>query len=122
MVWSSDNEARWCARSETFRFYLPLAELPADVSFAARLFKGGVVPADFAVVPAETWLDRQAAESVGTLLEHPPTCRTTMRCSRCCGPTRCHRLLPRKKVACWQNSTPMTLPLGDGIGLDSWDR
>ena len=70
MVWSSDNQARWCARSEAFRFYLPLAELPADGSFAARLFKGVVVPADFAVVPAEMWLDRQVAESVGTLLEH----------------------------------------------------
>ncbi|MBL0158848.1 MAG: ImmA/IrrE family metallo-endopeptidase [Bryobacterales bacterium] len=123
MVWSSDNQARWCARSEAFRFYLPLAERPADGSFATRLFKGGVVPADFAVVPAEMWLDRQVAESVGTLLELiPSTCRTTMRCSRCFGPRRCQRLVPRKKVACWQNSNPVTLPLGDGIGLDSCDR
>jgi len=70
MVWSSDNQARWCARSELFRFYLPLAELPAAGSFAGRLFKGDVVPTDFAVVPAEMWLDRQSAERVGTILEH----------------------------------------------------
>ena len=70
MVWSSDNQARWCARSDTFRFFLPLAELPAEGSFAAELFKGRMVPSDFAPVPAEAWLERQAAESVETLLEH----------------------------------------------------
>jgi Zn-dependent peptidase ImmA (M78 family) len=70
MVWSSDSQARWCARSEAFRFYLPLADLPSGGSFAARLFKGGGAPGDFSVVPAEMWLDRSAAESVGTLLEH----------------------------------------------------
>ena len=70
MVWSSDNQARWCARSDTFRFFLPLAELPAEGSFAAGLFKGRMVPSDFAAVPAEAWLDRQADESVETLLEH----------------------------------------------------
>ncbi len=51
MVWSSDNQARWCARSEAFRFYLPLAELPADGSFAARLFKGSVVLATLPLCP-----------------------------------------------------------------------
>jgi Zn-dependent peptidase ImmA (M78 family) len=70
MVWSSDNQARWCARSDAFRFYLPLAELPAEGSFAAKLFKGGIAPSDFAAVPADAWLDRQAAESIETLLEH----------------------------------------------------
>lgn len=70
MVWSLDNQARWCVRSDTFRFFLPLAELPAEGSFAAGLFKGRIAPSDFAAVPAEAWLDRQAAESVETLLEH----------------------------------------------------
>jgi hypothetical protein len=70
MVWSSDNQARWCARSDTFRFFLPLAELPAEGSFAAGLFKGHIVPSDFAAVPAQAWLDRKASESVETLLEH----------------------------------------------------
>jgi Zn-dependent peptidase ImmA (M78 family) len=68
MVWSSDNQARWIARSDTFRFFLPLAELPAEGSCAAGLFKGGVVPADFTPVPAGAWLDPQAAERVQTLL------------------------------------------------------
>jgi hypothetical protein len=70
MVWSSDNQARWCARSETFRFFLPLAELPAEGSHAAGLFKGSPTPSDFAAVPVATWLDRQVADTVETLLEH----------------------------------------------------
>lgn len=70
MVWSSDNQARWCARSDSFRFFLPLAELPAEGSFAAKLFKGGNAPSGFAPVPPEVWLDREAAENVETLLEH----------------------------------------------------
>jgi hypothetical protein len=70
MVWSSDGQARWCARSDAFRLFLPLPDLPAAGSFAATLFNGGTAPSDFAAVPAEAWLDRQAAETVETLLEH----------------------------------------------------
>jgi Zn-dependent peptidase ImmA (M78 family) len=70
MVWSSDNQARWFARSDTFRFFLPLAELPADGSCAAALFRGGLAPSDFTPVPAAAWIDTQAADRVQTLLEH----------------------------------------------------
>lgn len=70
MVWSSNNQARWCARSEGFRFFLPLDELPTNTSYAGKLFAGNTVPAWFAPVPAETWLDRRAAEEVDTMLEH----------------------------------------------------
>ncbi len=70
MVWSSDDQAHWCVRSDAFRFFLPLAELPAEGSYAAELFKGNPALSDFAVVPADTWLDRQVADSVETLLEH----------------------------------------------------
>jgi Zn-dependent peptidase ImmA (M78 family) len=70
MVWSVAKQARWCARSDTFRFFLPLSELPAEGSHAANLFIGADAPSDFSAVPAEAWLDRQAAERVDTLLEH----------------------------------------------------
>jgi hypothetical protein len=70
MVWSTGDHARWCARSHTFRFFLPLPDLPAEGSYAARLFKGGTAPTEFSPVAAEAWLDRQAAESVQSLLEH----------------------------------------------------
>ena len=58
------------AEGDTFRFFIPLAELPAEGSFAASLFKGGIASLDFVAVPVEAWLDRQAAEKVETLLEH----------------------------------------------------
>lgn len=70
MIWSADNQARWCARSDSFRFFLPLEELPVEGSHAARLFAGEPVPTDFAPVPAEAWIEENAAERVGTLLEH----------------------------------------------------
>lgn len=70
MVWSVSNRARWFVRSDSFRFFLPLSELPANGSFAARIFRGESAPADLAPVPPDAWLDRQAAEHVDTLLEH----------------------------------------------------
>ena len=70
MIWSTDNHARWCARSDSFQFFLPLNELPADESYAAKIFNGGNAPATFTPVPANAWLDRQAAARVPTLLEH----------------------------------------------------
>lgn len=70
LVWSEGNQARWCARSDSFRFFLPLEELPAAGSFAATIFNGEPAPADFAQVPPDAWLDRRAAERVDTLLEH----------------------------------------------------
>lgn len=70
MVWSVANQAKWCARSEAFRFFLPLAELPAPGSYAAKLFAGGNAPAEFCPVSPIVWLERRAAEAVEVLLEH----------------------------------------------------
>jgi len=70
MVWSVSNRARWFVRSDSFRFFLPLPELPANGSFAARIFKGESAPAELAPVRPDAWLDRQAAKYVDTLLEH----------------------------------------------------
>lgn len=70
MVWSVTNSARWFVRSDSFRFFLPLAELPANGSFAARIFRGESAPAELAPVRADAWLNRQDAEQVTTLLEH----------------------------------------------------
>lgn len=70
MVWSVTNSARWFVRSDSFRFFLPLADLPANGSFAARIFRGESAPAELAPVRADAWLDRQDAEHVTTLLEH----------------------------------------------------
>jgi hypothetical protein len=70
MVWSVTNSARWFVRSDSFRFFLPLPELPANGSFAARIFKGEAAPTELAPVRPDAWLDRQAAEHVNTLLEH----------------------------------------------------
>jgi hypothetical protein len=70
MVWSVADRARWLVRSDAFRFFLPLAELPASDSFAAGIFRGDPAPTEFAAVRPDVWLDRQAAEHVGTLLEH----------------------------------------------------
>jgi len=70
MVWSVSNRARWFVRSDSFRFFLPLSELPANGSFAARIFRGESAPTELAPVPPDAWLDRQAAEHVETLLEH----------------------------------------------------
>jgi hypothetical protein len=70
MVWSVADRARWFVRSESFRFFLPLAELPASDSFAARIFRGDAAPTELAPVPPDLWLERQAAEHVDTLLEH----------------------------------------------------
>jgi len=70
MVWSVTNSARWFVRSDSFRFFLPLAELPANGSFAARIFRGESAPAELAPVRADAWLNRQDAEQITTLLEH----------------------------------------------------
>ena len=70
LVWSAGQRARWCARSDSFQFFLPLDELPADGSFAADLFSGKPAPSDFAPVAPTIWLDARAAERVETLLEH----------------------------------------------------
>jgi hypothetical protein len=70
MIWSVANRARWFVRSDSFRFFLPLAELPANGSFAAGIFRGEAASAEFATVRPDAWLDRQAAENVDTLLEH----------------------------------------------------
>ena len=70
MVWSVNDRARWFARSDSFRFFLPLPELPANGSFAARIFRGESAPAELAPVRPDAWLDRQAAEHLDTLLEH----------------------------------------------------
>ncbi len=70
MVWSVRNRARWFVRSDSFRFYLPLPELPANGSFAARIFRAESAPAELAPVRPDAWLDRRAAERVDTLLEH----------------------------------------------------
>lgn len=70
LVWSVSGNARWCARSAAFRFFLPLEELPGPTSFAAKLFSRAAVPTDFAAVQPDAWLDRGNAASVETLLEH----------------------------------------------------
>jgi hypothetical protein len=70
LVWSTGRRADWCARSDSFDFFLPLDELPADGSFAAGLFTGKPAPDDFAPVASDLWLDAKAAERVETLLEH----------------------------------------------------
>jgi hypothetical protein len=69
MVWSVTNRARWFVRSDSFRFFLPLSDLPANGSFAARIFRREAAPAELAPVRPDAWLDRQAAEHVDTLLE-----------------------------------------------------
>jgi hypothetical protein len=53
-----------------FPFFLPIAELPTDGSFAAQIFRGEAAPTELAPVRPDAWLDRQAAENVATLLEH----------------------------------------------------
>lgn len=73
MVWSVTDRARWFVRSDSFRFFLPLADLPANGSFAARIFRGEAAPTDFTPVRADAWLDRNASEYVETLLEHSIT-------------------------------------------------
>jgi IrrE N-terminal-like domain len=70
LVWSAGHRAHWCARSDSFQFFLPLDELPAHGSFAADLFSGKSAPSDFAPVASAIWLDARAAERVETLLEH----------------------------------------------------
>jgi len=70
MAWSDGGHARWCVRSESFWFFLPLPELPASGSQASRLFCGEAAPADFTSVPSSAWLERQGAERVSILLEH----------------------------------------------------
>ncbi len=70
MIWSVANRARWLVRSDAFRFFLPIVELPAEGSFAAQIFRGKAAPTDFAPVRPDAWLDRQPAENVDTLLEH----------------------------------------------------
>jgi hypothetical protein len=47
-----------------------LPELPANGSFAARIFRGESAPAELAPVRPDAWLDRRAAEHVDLLLEH----------------------------------------------------
>lgn len=70
MVWSVASQARWFARSDTFRFFLTVTDLPAVGSFASKIFNGSVAPSEFAPVSAGAWLERQAAERVDILLEH----------------------------------------------------
>jgi hypothetical protein len=70
MIWSVAKRARWFVRSDAFRFFLPIAELPAQGSFAAQIFRGEAAPTELAPVRPDAWLDRQAAENVDTLLEH----------------------------------------------------
>lgn len=70
MIWSVKGQARWCFRSDTFRFFLPVADLPANGSLAAGIFNGRDAPSDFTSVRPDAWFDRQAAERVETLLEH----------------------------------------------------
>lgn len=70
LVWSSGNRARWFARSDAFRFFLPLDDLPARGSYALGLFDGQDAPSEFSPVPSNAWLDRIDAERVETLLEH----------------------------------------------------
>jgi hypothetical protein len=53
-----------------FSFFSSIAELPADGSFAAQIFRGESAPTELAPVRPDAWLDRQAAENVDTLLEH----------------------------------------------------
>jgi Zn-dependent peptidase ImmA (M78 family) len=69
-VWSEKKRARWYRRSRAFPFYLSKESLPADGSFASRLFEGRNVPDDFAEVPANTWLDWRDAARVVRVLEH----------------------------------------------------
>jgi len=70
MVWSVADRARWFVRSDSFRFFLPIAELPSGDSFAAGIFRGDAAPTELTPVRPDVWLDRQAAERVDTLLEH----------------------------------------------------
>jgi len=70
LVWSVANQAQWCARSDSFKFFLPLTELPSEASFAARIFKGQAFSSEFVPVPANAWLDNSTAERVPVLLEH----------------------------------------------------
>lgn len=70
MVWSVTNRARWFVRDDSFRFFLPLADLLSNGSFAAGIFRDEAAPTELAPVRPDAWLDRQAAEHVDTLLEH----------------------------------------------------
>jgi Zn-dependent peptidase ImmA (M78 family) len=69
-VRSENRRVRWYRRSAAFPFYLSKEGLPADGSFAARLFEGRSVPGDFAEVPAKTWLDWRDTDRVVRVLEH----------------------------------------------------
>lgn len=68
MVWSVADRARWFVRSDSFRFFLPLADLPSSHSFAAGIFRGDAAPTELAPVRPDVWLDRQAAQWAARLL------------------------------------------------------
>lgn len=70
MVWSTNERATWFKRSDGFRYFLPIHELPVKGSFAWRLFQGKSAPEEFHPIDAALWLDRRDAERVDVLFEH----------------------------------------------------
>ena len=70
LVWSEQNRTRWYVPSATFRIPLPVSELPAPHSMAAKLFAGQQAPDEFVEVPQDTWLNRWDAHRVRRVLEH----------------------------------------------------
>ena len=57
-------------RSEAFRAFIPLEEIPFENSFASRLLKGQSVPEGPATVDAGQWLSERDTERVSELFEH----------------------------------------------------
>jgi Zn-dependent peptidase ImmA (M78 family) len=70
LLWQTAGKVDWLHKSIAFRYYLPVAELPAPSSMAGRLFAGEAVPDDFEPIDPSLWLDRRDADKVQSLREH----------------------------------------------------
>ena len=69
LLWLQEGRS-WVRRSDSFRYFLPLEELPSAGSMAGKLLAGASSANDFEAVEAGLWLGRRDAERVGSLLEH----------------------------------------------------
>lgn len=70
MVWSEAGHAKWYVHSDAFTLPLPISQLPAARSWAARLFAGENAPDDLVEVPIDAWLNRWDSSRVRRVLEH----------------------------------------------------
>ncbi len=69
MVWTQ-QEWKWVRRSENFKAFIPLDEIPYDQSFAGQLLAGRSVPDVATPVNPILWLNERDVTRVERLLEH----------------------------------------------------